>query len=69
MPANKPGAMKTLRLDPEQAAMLASWLRIVAAHFDREAVRIGGYSQMQESVEAVLEQAARARRLAERLEA
>jgi hypothetical protein len=60
--------MKTLRLDTEQAALLASWLRIVAAHFDREAARISEYSQMQGSVEAVRDQAVRARRLAERLD-
>jgi hypothetical protein len=59
--------MKTLRLDTEQAAMLASWLRIVAAHFDKEAERIDSYSQMQASVEAFRDQAARARGLAERL--
>lgn len=59
--------MKTLRLDPEQAAMLASWLRIAAAHYDREAARIDGYVQMQASADAARDQAARARKLAERL--
>lgn len=59
--------MKVLRLDPEQAAMLASWVRMAAYQLDESAQNLEKSAGLQSAAQIQRRQAVRARALADRL--